>query len=200
MLVIGLTGPSGAGKGAVSTLFAEYGIPVIDADSVYHELLVPPSPCLDALCIEFGASILFPDGTLNRKKLAEIVFGDPNALQRLNELSHRFVMEEIRNQLKKLRNQDRLAAVIDAPQLFEAGADRDCNLVISVLADKRLRLERIIERDGIDAESAMRRIDAQRSDEFFRTHSNYIIENNGSIDHLRPEVKRILAEMGVVAP
>jgi dephospho-CoA kinase len=155
---------------------------------------------LDALCTEFGASILTSDGTLNRKKLAEIVFGDPNALQRLNELSHRFVMEEIRNQLKKLRNQDRLAAVIDAPQLFEAGADRDCNLVISVLADKRLRLERIIERDGIDAESAMRRIDAQRSDEFFRTHSNYIIENNGSIDHLRPEVKRILAEMGVVAP
>ena len=72
--------------------------------------------------------------------------------------------------------------------------------MVSVLADKRLRLERIIERDGIDAESAMRRIDAQRSDEFFRTHSNYIIENNGGIDHLRPEVKRILAEMGVVAP
>lgn len=200
MLVIGLTGPSGAGKGAVSALFAEYGIPVIDADRVYHKLLIPPSPCLDALCMEFGATILSNDGTLNRKKLGEIVFGNSNALQKLNEISHRFVMEEIRNQLKKLRNKDLLAAVIDAPQLFEAGADRECNIVVSVLADKRLRLERIIERDDIDAESAMRRMDAQRSDEFFRTHSNYIIENNGSIDHLRPQVKRILAEMGVVAP
>ncbi len=200
MLVIGLTGPSGAGKGTVGALLADYGIPVINADEVYHNLLIPPSPCLNALCEQFGRSILTPDGTLNRRYLGEIVFSDPEALQKLNEISHRFVMAEIRDRLKKLRAKDIRAAVIDAPQLFEAEADKDCNVIVSVLADKRLRLERIIERDGIDAEIALRRMEAQKNDAFFRTHSNYIIENNGNPDLLRPQVRRILLETGVILP
>ena len=200
MLVIGLTGPSGAGKGAVGTILEEYGIPVIDADAVYHALLIPPSPCLDALCEAFGDDILTPEGGLNRRRLGEIVFSDPDALQRLNTVSHAFVMAELRNQLKKLRAKDLRAAVIDAPQLFEAEADKDCNIIVSVLSDKRTRLERIMARDGIDAEAALRRMDAQRSDEFFRTHSNYIIENNGNLDLLRPQIHRILLETGVLSP
>ena len=198
MLVIGLTGPSGAGKGSVGAILREYEIPVIDADAVYHSLLIPPSPCLDALCEEFGETILSLDGSLNRRKLGEIVFSSSESLQKLNEISHRFVMEDIRNRLKKLRAKDIRAAVIDAPQLFEAEADKDCNIIISVLADKRLRLERIMERDGIDTESALRRMDAQKSDAFFRTHSNYIIENNGNLDLLRPQIHRILLETGVL--
>ena len=200
MLVIGLTGPSGAGKGAVGTILEEYGIPVIDADAVYHALLIPPSPCLDALCEAFGDDILTPEGGLNRRRLGEIVFSDPDALQRLNTVSHAFVMAEIRNQLKKLRAKDLRAAVIDAPQLFEAEADKDCNIIVSVLSDKRTRLERIMARDSIDAEAALRRMDAQRSDEFFKTHSNYIIENNGNLDLLRPQIHRILLETGVLSP
>lgn len=200
MLVIGLTGPSGAGKGAVGAILGEYEIPVIDADAVYHALLIPPSPCLDALCDAFGDDILTPEGNLNRRRLGEIVFSDHDALQRLNTISHAFVMAEIRNQLKKLRANDLRAAVIDAPQLFEAEADKDCNIIISVLSDKRMRLERIMARDGIDAEAALRRMDAQRSDEFFRTHSNYIIENNGNLDLLRPQIHRILLETGVLTP
>lgn len=200
MLIIGLTGPSGAGKGAVSALLSEYGIPVIDADAVYHELLVPPSPCLDALCEKFGDEILLSDGTLNRRRLGEIVFSDPEALQALNAIAHGFVMTRIRRQLNELREGGVRAAVIDAPQLFEANADKDCNLIISVLADKRLRLERIMARDGIDAESALRRMDAQRSDEFFKTHSDYIIRNDGNLDLLKPQVERILKETGVLSP
>ena len=200
MLVIGLTGPSGAGKGAVSSLFSEYGIPVIDADAVYHGLLVPPSPCLNALQARFGEQILLPDGGLNRKKLGEIVFSDPDALLDLNKIAHGFVMDEIRRQLSELRVQNCPAAVMDAPQLFEAEADKDCNLIVSVLADKRIRLERIMARDGIDAASALRRMEAQKSDEFFRSHSNCILENNGNLDLLRPQVERLLRESGVIAP
>jgi dephospho-CoA kinase len=109
-------------------------------------------------------------------------------------------MEEIRNQLKLLQKRNIPVAVIDAPQLFEAEADKDCNLIVSVLADKRLRLERIMARDGIDAESALRRIEAQKSDEFFRTHSDYVLENNGNPDLLRPEIQKILLETGVLTP
>lgn len=200
MLVIGLTGPSGAGKGTVGAILAEHGIPVIDADAVYHGLLVPPSPCLDALRARFGDDILLPSGELNRRRLGDTVFSDPEALQDLNRIAHGFVMAEIRKQLNVLREQNIPAAVIDAPQLFEAEADKDCNVIISVLADKRLRLERIMARDGIDGETALRRINAQKSDEFFRTHSNYILENNGNTDLLRPQITRILTETGVLTP
>ena len=200
MLVIGLTGPSGAGKGAVGAILSEHQIPVIDADAVYHGLLVPPSPCLDALRERFGDAVFTPDGLLNRRALGEIVFSDPNALKDLNRIAHGYVMEEIRNQLKLLQKRNIPVAVIDAPQLFEAEADKDCNLIVSVLADKRIRLERIMARDGIDAESALRRIEAQKSDEFFRTHSNYVLENNGNLDLLRPQINKLLLETGVLTP
>ena len=87
MLVIGLTGPSGAGKGLVSQAFASYGSKIIDADAVYHALLLPPSPCLDELTAAFGAHILRPDGRLNRSVLGNMVFSDPRALAKLNETS-----------------------------------------------------------------------------------------------------------------
>ena len=200
MLVIGLTGPSGAGKSTVSERLAAYGLPVIDADKVYHQLLIPPSPCLDELVRCFGDTILTTTGTLNRRVLGELVFSNPASLEKLNQITHRYVMEEIRKQLDELRRKNIRAAVLDAPQLFEAGANRDCSVIISVLADVKLRLERIVERDGIDADVAYRRIAAQKKDEFFRTHSDYIIENNGSSDALYPQIHRILLETGVLTP
>ena len=198
MLVIGLTGPSGAGKSEVSDIFASYGLPIINADRVYHELLSPPSSCLKELTEEFGGGILTPSGELDRPKLSALVFSEPTALSRLNAIAHRYVMEEIHRRLRLLRAKGTQAAVLDAPQLFEAGADRDCTTVVSVLAKKELRAERIMARDKITAENAMRRINAQRSDDYFRTHSDYVIENNASVDHLRPAVKKILSEMGVI--
>lgn len=198
MLVIGLTGPSGAGKGEVGRIFSAYGLPVINADEVYHKLLLPPSSCLKELTAEFGGEILTPTGELDRRKLSETVFANPTALQKLNSIAHRYVMEEIHRQLEQLRRAGTRAAVLDAPQLFEAGADKDCGTVISVLAEKRLRIERIIARDGIDAERAVRRINAQKSDDYFRAHSDYVIENNGSADRLLPRVQKILFELGVI--
>ena len=174
-----IAGVPRAGKSTVSDLLAAHGLPVINADRVYHQLLIPPSPCLDELVRHFGRTILADDGTLNRRALGEIVFSSPAALDNLNTIAHRYVMEEIRLQLDALRRQKLRAAVLDAPQLFEAGANRDCGVIISVLADANLRLERIVARDGIDADLAYRRIAAQKKDEFFRSHSDYIIENNG---------------------
>ncbi len=198
MLVIGLTGPSGAGKSEVSELFAKYGLPVISADEVYHRILLPPSPCLNSLTEHFGRDILNDDGRLDRAKLGQIVFSDPAALEKLNSITHRFIMEEIERQLEQLRRKHTRAAILDAPQLFEAGANRLCAAVVSVLADKALRLERILQRDHIDTERALRRFQAQKSDEYFRTHSDYIIENNSSVENLIPQVRKILCETGVI--
>lgn len=197
MLVIGLTGPTGAGKGCVATLFASYGLPILDADAIYHELLLPPSACLDALTARFGKEILNTDGTLNRRALGAIVFSSEPDLADLNRIAHRYVMEEVRRRLDKLRATGTLAAVLDAPQLFEAGAENDCNIIVSVLADPSLRIERIMRRDGIDQATAKKRMDAQYGDSFFRAHSDYIIENNGTPEQLIPAVCNILTEMGV---
>lgn len=199
MLIIGLTGPTGAGKGEVASIFARYGIPVINADRVYHELITPPSSCLQELVEAFGKQILLADGRLDRRALGGIVFNDPAAREQLNAITHRYVMEEVKGQIERLRREDVPVAVFDAPQLFEAGAHKACGAVVSVLAERGLRLERIMARDGITAEAAMRRILAQKSDEFFKTHSDYIVENNGALESLTPQVHRILKELGVIS-
>ena len=198
MLLIGLTGPSGAGKSTVSRILSSFGLPVLDADDIYHTLLTPPSECLSDLTECFGREVLFPDGTLNRAALASIVFNDPAELEKLNHITHSHVLRDFRRQLKKLRDDGVPAAVFDAPQLFESGANRECNIVISVLAEEETRLHRIMERDGISRDAALERIRAPKSDRFFRTHSDYVIENDLGVESLTPQVESILRETGVL--
>lgn len=199
MLVIGLTGPSGAGKSTVGQIFTSFGLPVLNADAIYHTLLTPPSECLSDLTECFGRDILCPDGTLNRPALAAIVFNDPEELDKLNHITHGYVLRDFRRQAKRLREEGVPAAVFDAPQLFESGADRECNIVVSVLANEETRLHRIMDRDGISPERARERIQAQKSDRFFRTHSDYVIENDLGTDNLIPQVRQILRETGVLS-
>ena len=200
MLLIGLTGPSGAGKSTVGQLFASFGLPVLNADDIYHTLLTPPSECLSDIAECFGQEVLNPDGTLNRKALAAIVFNDPNELEKLNHITHSHVLRDFRRQLKKIRDHGVSAAVFDAPQLFESGANRECNIVVSVLAQEEIRIHRIMARDDISRQAALERIRAQKSDHFFRTHSDYVIENDLNTDALISQVQRILRETGVLSP
>ena len=200
MLVFGLTGPSGAGKGEVADLFASFDIPVLDADKIYHRLLLPPSPCLDEIAHRFGPGVLKPNGTLDRRALSAIVFSDKKELDELNRITHFYVMGEIRRKLDAYRNDGISAVILDAPQLFEAGAEKECNIVVSVLSSRENRIHRILARDGITREEAEQRIDAQKSDAFFRANSDYVIENDRALDDLRPKVKQILLETGVLAP
>lgn len=198
MLTIGLTGPTGAGKSTVAGLFASFGLPVLDADRIYRELLIPPSDCLSELVRHFGREILAADGTLNRRALGRVVFSDPAELEILNGISHRYVMNDVRRRLRGFRTDGCPAAVFDAPQLFEAGADALCNIIVSVLASPEVRLGRIMARDGISEEAARERMAAQKPDAFFRSHSDYIIENNGGTESLTASVRRILTETGVL--
>ena len=200
MLLIGLTGPSGAGKSTVSDVFRRYGLPVLDADKIYHDLLVPPSDCLSELVLQFGSKILNPDGTLNRPRLAELALPDPDRLRALNEIAHRHVLSDIRRRVRHLQSDGVPAAVLDAPQLFESGADRDCSVIVSVLCSRELRLQRILARDHLTAEQAERRFNAQHDDKFFRLRSDYIIENDRSAAYLEEQVLSILRETGAYRP
>ncbi len=200
MIIIGLTGPSGSGKGEVSKILSSYGFSVIDADSVYHDILMPPSDCLDELVRKFGRRILTAGNTLNRATLASLVFGKGNEenLEALNKITHKFVCRRIRNIEKSLNAAGCPVCVIDAPLLIESGLDADCDFVIAVLAEKNLRAARVSARDKISSDNALERINSQKPDEYYSENSEYTIYNNSDINALRAETENILHERGVV--
>ena len=199
MKILGLTGQSGAGKGVVASLFAQHGIPAVDADAVYHELLIPPSPCLDELRAEFSDAILNADGTLNRPALSALVFAPTEEgkarLRRLNEITHRYVIEKTVAMLVEYEKSGCQAAIIDAPLLIEAGLHRKCGHVIAVLADREVRVARLLERDRLSVEQISARLDAQRDASFYIEHADTLVYNNGTIDELKASVSALLAEV-----
>ena len=199
MKIIGLTGQSGAGKGTLASLFTEAGIPVVDADAVYHELLIPPSPCLNELRTEFTDAVLNADGTLNRSALAAIVFEATDEgrarLSRLNEITHRYVIEQTLALLDEYASQGYTAAVIDAPLLIEAGLHEKCDRVVAVLAEREVRVERLMKRDGLSREQIAARLDAQPDVSFYIGHADILTYNNGSEEELRANFPKLLEEV-----
>jgi len=192
--VIGLCGGSGSGKGTVAAMFSDHGIPCIDTDAVYHGLTSGKSECLDALTDEFGSEILNGDGYLNRKKLSDIVFYGSDSFSKrgaLNRISHKFVLDEARRIILEYRKDGKEAVLVDAPLLFESGFDAECDVVICVIADKDVRISRIVARDGISVEEATKRIDSQLTDEYLIAHSDYTIFNSESLIKTRLSVNEI---------
>lgn len=177
--VVGLTGQTGAGKSTVSSLFRARGIKVIDCDQVSRDVVSGEKSCLADLALEFSIAILNMDGTLNRKKLASIVFGNPQKLSKLNELIFPHIRAEINRRVKELAKQGVPLVVLDAPTLFESGADADCELIISVLAPEAERLNRIVVRDHLTDQEARRRMASQHDDAFYSSRSQLVIMNDG---------------------
>ena len=185
--LIGLTGQSGAGKSTVAEVFAKLGAYVINADKIVAELYNAGSPCLKAVAAEFGQDILKPDGTLDRRKLAQRAFASSERTDDLNRLVHPFVTARL---FELLRGAEGIV-VFDAPQLFEADADVICDAVVAVTADKDIRVNRIIKRDSLSEEQAMLRINAQHGEEYFRAHADYIIENNFDEESLKSQAEKV---------
>ena len=199
--IIGLTGPSGAGKGLFSELLIPYNIPAIDTDRVYHDLLIPPSSCLDALVERFGQKILAADGGLDRKALAAWVFAEDHGqeLLDLNAISHKFVLNATRDICAELSKKGCPAVLVDAPLLFESGFDAECDQTLAVLADPDVRLCRIMARDGLTLAAAKARMNAQKSDGFYVERADHVIHNNGEPCDLTEEIKALALSWGGAA-
>ena len=186
MKIIGLCGGSGSGKGIVGELFLSRGIPVIDTDKVYHELTSSPSECLAELVSVFGESVVDENGVLNRRELGKIVFA-PNAsdkLTELNRITHKHILACARERIREFSESGAKMVVVDAPLLSESGFDAECDVIVSVLADKSTRIERVMLRDGIDRQSAERRIASQLDDKFLIEKSDFVIRNDGDFSEL----------------
>ncbi len=200
MIVLGIAGQSGAGKGEASKILSTLGFSVIDADAVYHNVINPPSRCLDELVLHFGRGILTAGGLLNRQTLAQMVFGEENheRLQLLNTITHKHVCREIRKILGSMKAMGCELALIDAPLLIEAGLCADCDFTISITADRDIRIKRIMARDGIDLQAATKRVDSQKDIDFYRDNTDFAAENNGDLVSLAEQIKKILVTKDII--
>lgn len=190
--IIGLTGQTGAGKSTVAKLFAEHNIRIIDADSIVHKIYGGASVCPKTLAAAFGNEVLNPDGTPDRPRLAKAVFSSKENLVLLNSIVHPFVMYELLLQIKAEIAKGTKTVAYDAPQLFESNSDLICDVIVGVVAEKSVRMQRICSRDGIAPKTAEARINAQLSEEYFRKNSDYIIENNKGLKDLTIAVETVL--------
>ncbi|MFV0497590.1 MAG: dephospho-CoA kinase [Candidatus Fimivivens sp.] len=191
--VIGLTGQTGAGKSSVSEIIGAQGIPVIDCDAAAREVVADEKGCLADIALEFSISILNMDGTLNRKKLAEIAFGDPKKLERLNALIFPYIRSYLKDRIRQLQAQGEWAVVLDAPTLFESGFDADCDAVVAVIAPEGLRLNRIVVRDHLTDEEARRRIAAQHNDAYYTARAQFVIVNDEERQQLRVKTLELVS-------
>lgn len=197
MKIIGLTGPSGAGKGMAASVFEYHNIPGVDTDEVYREVVAPPSKCLDELVCEFGKKIIRADGSLNRKKLAAAVFSDKSKkkLAKLNEITHKYIRARSKELISEFEKNGERFLVFEVPLLFESGFDADCDVTVSIIADRDTRIARIVKRDNISRRAAAARVDAQMPDDFYVSRSDYVVFNNGTQKELSEKIEGIIKEL-----
>lgn len=192
MRIIGLTGGSGTGKGTFAALLRDKGAGWVDADAVYRRLCAENREMLHELDTAFGG-VLDETGALDRKKLASIVFADPDKLKMLNGITLPYIRAA---SLDEMRAQGDCPFVLyDAPTLYEVGADDLCERIIGVLADTEVRIKRIMARDGLDETAARARIGAQPDADFYRARCDYIVENNGGIADLQQQADAIFENL-----
>lgn len=195
MKTVGITGPSGSGKSLLCEYIKNVGIPCIDADALYHSMLTPHAPILHAISDVFGNEILNPDGTLNRLSLAACVFGNKDSLNRLNSTVLPFVIAEIKERIGALELEGHQIVAVDAPTLIESGFYRECDMVISVVAPREVRIKRIAERDGISTEKAIQRVSAQHSDDFYTDASDLTLTNDSDQAEFAEQALRLATEL-----
>lgn len=191
MIIIGLTGQTGAGKSTVCKMLRKYGCYHIDADKTAHSVYQAGSSVLDELSRCFGSEIINTDGTLNRKKLAKIAFSSKDNTLKLNSIVHPAVTNKIKQIIEEQRLLGTKAVIIDAIALFESGENRLCDFTAAVIAPREVRKERVKNRDGLTDSEADFRINAQCDESFYTENADVIVKNYLPYD-LDEEVKKIL--------
>ncbi|MEU9885780.1 dephospho-CoA kinase [Sphaerisporangium sp. NPDC051011] len=193
MLKIGLTGGIGSGKSEVSRRLAGHGAVVIDADKIAREVVEPGTSGLALVVEEFGPGVLREDGTLNREKLGQIVFPDPEKLKRLNAIVHPRVGERMA-ELQRRTPADAVV-VYDVPLLAENGLAPMYDLVIVVDAPDEVRLERLVSQRGMAREDALARIRAQASREDRLKIADIVVANEGGLGDLDARVAEVWEDL-----
>lgn len=198
MRVIGLTGGIASGKSFVATLLEKQGIPVVDADQLAREVVLPGTDALRQIVTCFGAQVLDTAGVLNRMALAEIVFTDPSARIQLEAIVHPAIKILAEQRLVELQQRGEPVAVYMAPLLIEAGATGRVDEIWVVYLDRETQLKRLMKRDGISLEDAEQRLAAQMPMEKKAGYGRIVIDNCGTTEALEALVVELCrTELGV---
>lgn len=185
--IIGVTGTSGSGKSeACKILVKKYDAELIDADKIAKKLSKRGTVYFNSIVESFGSGIVNKTGELNRKKLANIIYQDEKKREELNKLTFLYVVDEIKKIINKTKKK---IIIVDAPLLFESKLDQICDFVISIIANEKVKIERICKRDGITKKEAESRLKAQAPNKFFIENSDYVIYNNNGVDELKEQIK-----------
>jgi len=184
-LVLGVTGNIASGKSTVVGMLKRFGAFHIDADIVYREMVASGEPLLARLVSRFGAAIVATDGSLDRGALGRIVFADPAALRKLDEVTHPVIIAEIDRRVDAIEDG---VVVIDAVKLVESGHAEHCDVVWVVTTSSENQVTRLMKRNRLDLEEARKRVAAQPSMDAKLARADRVIDNNGSLDETRVQV------------
>jgi len=193
--LVGLTGGIGSGKSTAARLFAEHGVPVLDADQLAREVTRPGAPALTEIAAAWPG-VVGPDGVLDRRLLASAVFGDPAARARLEAILHPRIVALSNARTQELARAGHTLALYEAALLVETGRHGELDGLIVVDAPVDVRVARVMARDGASEAEVRARIAAQLPIEDKRRVATHIIENDGDEDALRTRVREVLAELG----
>ena len=193
MLLVGLTGGIASGKSTVSAMLAERGAEVIDADHIARQVVMPGTPAWCKIRDHFGPQVLFADGSINRRALADIVFADKSKLALLNEITHPAIFARIADRLEAHHAQD-VVVVLDAALLIEAGLAEGVDVVIVVHSPREIQVERLAAK-GVGAQDARNRIAAQLEPEKRLARADIVIDNSGSLEKLSRRVDEVWEEL-----
>jgi len=189
VIVAGLTGGIGTGKSTVAAIFEEAGAIVIDADKIAKEVVETGRPAWQKIVTQFGRNVLLPNGGIDRKRMADIIFNAPLQKDRLNRIVHPFVIAETERRLKEIeRDHPESVVILDIPLLIEAGMDRDLAEIIVVYVPEAIQQKRLMRRDRLNATEALARIRAQMPIDEKKTKATILIDNSAS-----PAVTRKIA-------
>jgi dephospho-CoA kinase len=194
-VILGLTGSPGSGKSTVARMISALsGAPVIDADEIAHQVQRRGGPAFAGIVAEFGDEILGPDGEIDRHRLAQIVFGDPTRLARLNAIVHPKVRAEELRLIDENRN--RPLVIFMVPLLFENGLEKLTDRVAVVVTQDALRRERLKRRSGWSDSEISARLAAQLPDAEKIKRADFVIDNSGSLEETERQVRELLSSLG----
>lgn len=196
MLRVGLTGSIGVGKSFVTSIFEELGCHVLDADQTAREVVMPGMPGLKAITEEFGEEVLNPDGTLNRKQLGALVFADESRRLLLNHILHPFIIARQDEIMREWEAEDPNGiGIIDAALMIESGGYKRFDKLIVVHCRPEVQLERLMLRDKLSRDEALRRISSQMSQEEKQKFADYLIDTSEGFDSTRARTAEIYQKL-----
>lgn len=195
---LGLTGGIASGKSTVSNMLRERGAKIVDADRISREIVLPGSPVLEQIAEEFGPEVIQEDGTLDRKKLGSIIFGDKEKRLKLNAIMHPKIREEMKMRIAQYEAEDPDGLVVaDIPLLYESNLQQMFTEVMVVYVPYDVQLQRLMERDELSEAEAKERIASQMSLEDKRERADIVIDNSRSLQETATQIELYLQRKGL---